>query len=143
MKYVDASALLRLLFSEPGPSVSLTGDEFVVSSRIVEIEAYRAVDRLRLLGDLDDIETAVKRKELSDLLAMLDLASIDDAVIERARSSFAVNLRALDAIHAATAEVLALAGDGEPLEFWTHDDRQAAAALSRGLTVYGVGGGES
>ncbi len=74
---------------------------------------------------------------------MLDLASIDDAVIERARSSFAVNLRALDAIHAATAEVLALAGDGEPLEFWTHDDRQAAAALSRGLTVYGVGGHES
>lgn len=26
---------------------------------------------------------------------------------------------------------------GEALEFWTHDDRQAIAALSRGLTVRG------
>jgi hypothetical protein len=27
----------------------------------------------------------------------------------------------------------------QPLEFWTHDDRQATAALSRGLTVHGAG----
>jgi hypothetical protein len=69
---------------------------------------------------------------------MLDLASIDDEVISRARSAFAVNVRALDAIHVATAEVLAAEGGGEPLEFWTHDERQAAAALSRGLTVHGL-----
>jgi hypothetical protein len=49
-----------------------------------------------------------------------------------------VNVRALDAIHVATAEVLAAEAQGEPLEFWTHDDRQATAALSRGLTVRGT-----
>jgi hypothetical protein len=38
---------------------------------------------------------------------MLDLAPIDRAVIDRAKSSFAVNVRALDAIHVATAEILA------------------------------------
>lgn len=75
---------------------------------------------------------------MTDLIAMLDLAAIDGLVIDRAKSSFAINVRGLDAIHVATAELLAAEGDGEPMEFWTHDERQAAAALSRGLTVYGV-----
>jgi hypothetical protein len=44
---------------------------------------------------------------LGDLLWKLDLASIDDAVVEKAKGSFAVNVRALDAIHVATAEILA------------------------------------
>jgi hypothetical protein len=50
-----------------------------------------------------------------------------------------VTLRALDAVHVATAEILAAEAIGEPLEFWTHDERQAIAARSRGLTVKGSG----
>ena len=138
MKYVDASAVLRILFSESGSKVPLAGNDRVVSSQLVEIEAFRAVDRERLLGNLDDAETASKRKELADLLAILDLAAIDAEVVGRAKSPFAVNVRALDAIHVATAEILAAEAKGEPLEFWTHDDRQATAALSRGLTVRGT-----
>jgi len=139
MKYVDTSAVLRILFAEPGPSVPLAAGDHVVSSELVEVEAFRAVDRERLLGCLDDAQTALKRKELTDLLAMLDLAPIDRAVIDGAKSSFAVNVRPLDAIHVATAEILAAnAGDDAALEFWTHDDRQRTAALSRGLAVYGI-----
>jgi predicted nucleic acid-binding protein len=138
VKYVDASAVLRVLFSEPGPTIPLAAGDRLVSSHLVEVEAFRAVDRERLLGNVDDAQTAIKRKELSDLLAMLDLAPIDRVVIDRAKSSFAVNVRALDAIHVATAEILAAEADGEPLEFWTPDDRQATAALSRGLTVRGI-----
>ena len=138
MKYVDASAILRVLFSEPGPSVPLAASERVVSSQLVEVETFRAVDRARLLGDLDDPETAIKRKELTDLLARFDLAPIDRIVIDRAKSSFAVNVRVLDAIHVATAEILVAEGDNGPLEFWTHDERQATAALSRGLTMRGT-----
>lgn len=118
--------------------MQFAGDDRVVSSQLVEIEAFRAVDRERLLGNLDDAETARKRKEFTDLLAMLDLAAIDAEVVDRAKSSFAVNVRALDAIHVATAEILAAEAAGESLEFWTHDDRQATAALSRGLTVRGM-----
>jgi predicted nucleic acid-binding protein len=136
--YVDASALLRLLFGEAGPKAPLGEHEHLVSSELVEIEMFRAVDRVRLLGDFDDGQTAIKRKELIDLLAMMDLLAIDRAVVERAKSSFSVNVRALDAIHVATAEILAAEAPGEVLEFWTHDDRQATAALSRGLTVRGV-----
>jgi uncharacterized protein len=137
VKYVDASAVLRVVFSEPGPAVPLAAGDRVVSSQVVEVEAFRAVDRERLLGHLDDTQTATKRKELTDLLAMLDLAPVDGTVIDRAKSSFAVNVRALDAIHVATAEMLAAEARGERLQFWTHDERQATAALSRGLTVHG------
>ena len=138
MKYVDASAVLRVVFAEEGPAVPLGGDERVVSSQLVEVESFRAVDRERLLGRLNDEEAARKRKELGDFLGMLDLAAIDAAVIARARSPFGINVRALDAIHVATAEILISEAGGEPLEFWTHDERQASAALSRGLTVKGV-----
>jgi len=138
MTYVDASAILRILFREPGPCVPLEPGVRLVSSRLVEVEAFRAVDRARLLGQLDDRTAATKRKELADVLERIDVAAIDDAVIARARDAFAVNVRALDAIHVATAEILRTEGGGEPLEFWTHDDRQATAALSRGLTVRGT-----
>jgi predicted nucleic acid-binding protein len=137
VKYVDASAVLRVLFSEPGPSVPLVAGGRVVSSHLVEVEAFRAVDRARLLGDLNDGETALKRKELAELLARMDLMPIESGVIDRAKASFAVNVRALDAIHVSTAEILAAEAGGEALEFWTHDERQATAALSRGLTVLG------
>jgi len=63
---------------------------------------------------------------------------IDRAVVDLARASFGVNVRALDAIHVATAQVLAQAATAETLSFWTHDDRQATAALARGLNVRGV-----
>jgi uncharacterized protein len=138
MKYVDASAVLRILFAEPGPTIPLAAGDHLVSSHLVEVETFRAVDRERLVGHIDDAQTAMKRKELSDFLARLDLAPIDRAVIDRAKSSFAVNVRALDAIHVATAEILAAEADDSSLEFWTHDDRQATAALSRGLTVRGT-----
>src|SRR5687768_8882483 len=107
VKYVDASVVLRVLFGEAGPTVPLGGGDQVVSSQLVEIETFRAVDRERLLGNLDDAQTARKRHELTALLARLDLLSIDAPVIDKAKGSFAVNLRALDAIHVATAEVLA------------------------------------
>jgi predicted nucleic acid-binding protein len=138
MKYVDTSAVLRILFSEPGPAVPLVAGDRAASSELLEVEAFRALDRERLLGNLDDSQTALKRKELTDLLSMVDLAAIDRAVIERAKSSFGVNVRALDAIHVATAEVLGLEAEGETLEFWTHDERQRIAALARGLTVRGI-----
>jgi hypothetical protein len=118
--------------------VPLVAGDRVVSSHLVEVEAFRAVDRERLLGNLDDRETAVKRKELSELLARMDLMAIGTEVVDRAKASFAVNVRSLDAIHVATAELLAAEAEGDPMEFWTHDDRQATAALSRGLTVRGL-----
>jgi hypothetical protein len=138
MKYVDASAVLRVVFGEVGDTVPLTGGEIVASSQLIEVETFRAVDRARLVGELDDLTTATMRKALSDLLGMIDLVPIDQSIIERARGSFPVPVRSLDAIHVATAELLATVVGTEPVEFWTHDERQALAALGRGLNVRGI-----
>jgi predicted nucleic acid-binding protein len=138
VKYVDASVLLRLMFAERGITPDLADGETVVSSDLVEVETFRALERERLLGNLDDEESAVKRRELVDIVRMLDLAPIDARVIHLAKSAFGVNVRALDAIHVATAQVLAEESGGEPLTFWTHDARQSTAALARGLTVMGI-----
>jgi predicted nucleic acid-binding protein len=137
MKHVDASAVLRVLLEQRGPSVPLVAGEVLVSSELVEVEAYRAIDRERLIGNLDDVATARKRRELGELLSMVDLISITRSVIDHAKGSFSVNVRAIDAIHVATASLIA-AESSEPVEFWTHDERQATAALSRGLSVRGV-----
>jgi hypothetical protein len=115
----------------------LSASDVIVSSELIEAEAFRAVDRERLIGNLNDAEVALKRNELGKLLARLDLTPIDRTVIDRAKASFAVNVRALDAIHVATAEVL-VSEASEPFQFWTHDARQGTAALSRGLTVRGL-----
>jgi predicted nucleic acid-binding protein len=136
VKYVDTSAVLRLLFGEAGPAVVLAAGDSAASSELLEVEASRAIERQRLLGDLTDEQAALKRKELGDMIAMLDLLPIDRAVIDRATRAFGINVRALDAIHVGTAEVLA-EETGDRVEFWTHDDRQRIAALSRGITVHG------
>ena len=134
--YLDASAVLRILFDEPGPSISLGSSTTAASSRLVEVEAFRAVDRARLRGFLSDAETARKSKELHSLLAKLHLVPVSDAIVRLARSTFPVNVRALDALHVATAQLLV--EQVGALEFWTHDARQSDAALSRGLDVRGT-----
>lgn len=134
--YFDASAILRILFHEDGPSAPLRPGGEAASSQLVEVETFRALDRERLLGNLDDETTAVKSKELSELLAAMHLAPISEEVLAMARATFPVIVRSLDAIHVATAQLLLR--EAGPLEFWTHDQRQANAALSRGLDVRGL-----
>ncbi len=137
--YVDASVLLRLLFDEPrssGLRVPLRKGTIMASSTIVEVETYRAVDRARLTGLLTDDETAAKNKELSEMLSRVHLVSVSDDIIEQARATFPVSVRALDAIHVATAQMLLR--EVGPVLFWTHDRRQATAATSRALDVQGA-----
>jgi hypothetical protein len=76
LQFADAGAVLRIPFSEPGPSLPLTDNERGVSSRLVEIETGRAVDRERLIGKLDDMVSAGKRKELADQLPVMASRSV-------------------------------------------------------------------
>lgn len=135
--YVDTSAILRLLFGSPGVKAPLIRS-VSTSSALVEVEAYRVVDRARLSGQLNDLETARKHRELRSLLDRLHLFPVADEVIEAARAAFSVPVSALHAVHAATAKVI-LEETG-PLAFWTHDPSQAAAAVTLGLDVRGVEG---
>jgi predicted nucleic acid-binding protein len=135
--YADSSALLRVLLGEPGPRAPLAAEAEVFASELAEVETFRALDRARLEGRLDDDEVARKSKELSDLLAGLHLVPVNREVVDLARATFPVPVRALDALHVATAQWL-LKELGSAPPFWTHDRRQANAALSRALDVRGV-----
>jgi predicted nucleic acid-binding protein len=106
-----------------------------VSWKILEVECFQTLDRVRLEGHLNDREIARKTKELLTLLAKLHLVAVSDEVIALARSNFPVNVRALDAVHVASAEIVRQTVG--PMEFWTHDSRQATAALARGSDVRG------
>jgi hypothetical protein len=85
---------------------------------------------VRLLGQLDDVQTAITRKEPGGFVPMVDLAAVDGVVVERATSRFAVNVRALDAIQ--VAELLRAEVGAEWLALWMRDDRQANARFRAG-----------
>ena len=132
--YADASALVKLVLDEPESDVlrAFLADSDLISSELVLTEVPRAIRRaatreLRL--DLDLLTT--RAGELVDAVALLPL----DRVVLLAAGAFAEPaLRALDAIHIASAtEILPLDG------FVTYDGRQAAAARLAGLRTFSPG----
>jgi predicted nucleic acid-binding protein len=135
--YLDASSVLRIVFDEPGERPVMEPRDQACSSQIVLVEVARALERARLSGALEDEEFAVKSAELVGWLRELALVPVHTEIVELARAPFGVAVRALDAIHVATAQWFEREM-GTALEFWTHDRRQAQAALCRALAVRGV-----
>ena len=135
--YVDASIVLEALLggTKAGPPPIERG--VWVGSELLEVELFRTVDGMRLSGALDDLETARLHRALTVTLARFHLFPVSDDVTRKARSPFPIPVRALHALHAATAQVVQ--EEAGPLEFWTRDAGQASAAVTLGLAVRGVG----
>lgn len=123
ISYVDASALVKLVVPEAESPQMLrwyVEAERVITSRVAVIETRRAAARHRHDPD-----------RLRSLVAMVEVFELDPRVADRAASVGPTLLRALDAIHLATALEL-----GESLgAFVTYDDRLAEAARAVGLPV--------
>lgn len=135
--YLDASVLLRKLLGEPNPLARAGEIEAGYSSRIVEVEVGRVIDRYRLAGTIDDAEVADLQQEARRALRLVAMLSLSAAVLRRATAAMPVSLGTLDAIHLATALELAPRLD-QPLALATHDVQLARAARASGLDVYGV-----
>ena len=118
---MDASAITKLVIAEPESDalVVLVRGRRLVSSRVAVVEVRKAVAR----ADPDADPQAA--------LALLAFVELDADLARIAGSTGGTALRALDAIHIASA----LALDGEVEAFITYDDRQAAAAENVGLNV--------
>ena len=121
--YVDASALVKLVVVETESLQMLhwyVESERVITSRVGIVETRRAADRHPHDPD-----------ELRSLLTSVEVIELDQRVADRAASVGPMLLRALDAIHLATALELR-----ESLgAFVTYDDRLADAARAVGLPV--------
>jgi predicted nucleic acid-binding protein len=122
--YVDSSALVKLVVREAESAALLRylqGRPPLVSSALARTEVLRAL--LPLGG------RAIERGR--DLLTRIDMARVNDAVLEAAGVVLPVNLRSIDSIHLATAQQL-----GRDLaRIVTYDERMALAARALGFRV--------
>lgn len=123
--YLDASALTKLVIDEPETAVlkDAVRGRVLVSSRVAVVEVTKAVARTRPEADPTLI---------LDVLLLVELGA-DLAKLAGVTGGHA--LRALDAIHVASAQFL-----GPEVEtFITYDSRQAEAARRLGLQVAAPG----
>jgi hypothetical protein len=124
--YADTSAVIKLLVEETDSKAfaafyDARSDAEWVSSALLRIELTRAVARAMpaLLPDA------------RELLLAFSCIAIDDDIVEGAMNEPDRGLRSLDAIHLATARILAPELDA----LVTYDDRLLRAATDAGLVI--------
>jgi predicted nucleic acid-binding protein len=126
--YLDSSAIVKLVVAEPESAdlrAHLRRRRPLVSSALARTEVLRAV--------LPAGEVAVARGR--EVLRLVDLVRVNDRVLEAAGVLEPNEVRYLDAIHLASAQLL-----GEELsQLITYDDRMADAARQLGLKVVAPG----
>jgi predicted nucleic acid-binding protein len=126
--YLDASALVKLVRDEPESDALdryLDGAD-IISSEIAIVELMRAARRAPLVDPRLDGELLAQGS--AELLESVALLPVERDVLLRAAGLEEPFLRALDAIHIASALVL-----DELDAFVSYDERQSAAARIAGL----------
>jgi predicted nucleic acid-binding protein len=124
--YLDASALVKLIFEEPetsGLAAFLRAWPARVSSSVASVEVLRTAQLVN-----DDLVIGDARR----IMAHMHLIRPDDVLLAAATRLEPASLRALDAIHLATALSLGSELGGMVV----YDRRLAAAARDAGLQVF-------
>ena len=135
--YADSSVLLRFLFEQQPTLESIERFERLVTSTITVTECLRAVDNVRLRGEIDPDEHDARRRAVYERVRGLERVVVSPTVLDRAAAPFPAPVATLDAIHLATA--LQWRERGRPdMVFATHDLRQAKVAELLGFEVIGV-----
>ena len=129
--YADTSAVIKLLVEETysrafAAFYDAHADAEWVSSALLRIEVVRAVTRAR----------PALLPEARELLLAFSCIAMDDEVVEGAMNEPDRSLRSLDAIHLATARILAPELDG----LVSYDDRLLRAAADAGLPAISPAG---
>ena len=134
--YIDSSALVKLVREEPESANlrAFLAIEDLVSSELVLTEVPRAVRRAAAVEPALPLEQLIERA--GELLDAVALYPLDRTLLAAAGALAEPALRALDAIHVATALDL-----GQIDAFVSYDDRQAAAARLGGLRTAAPGAG--
>ena len=125
MIYLDTSvALAHLLAEDRTPPPELWA-QTLVSSRLLEYEAWTRIHALSLAeSHAEPLRLLVGR------VALLELAS---PVLARALEPFPVPVRTLDALHLASMDFLR--SRGQAVELFSYDSRQQAAAEALGIPL--------
>jgi predicted nucleic acid-binding protein len=126
--YLDTSVALAHLLAEDRHPPDTLWDETLVSSRLLEYEAWIRVNG-RGLG-------ASHGELLRALLSRVALVELVPPVLARALEPYPVPVRTLDALHLATMEWLR--AQGQAVALASYDERLLASARSLGLTVHSI-----
>jgi uncharacterized protein len=132
--YADASALVKLVREEPESNAlrAFLADADLVSSELILTEIPRAVRRAA--DDDPALPLDLLLERAGALLEAVALRPVDRPLLAAAGAIAEPALRALDAIHVASAI------DLHPVDtFVTYDERQAAAARLAGLRTLAPG----
>jgi uncharacterized protein len=123
--YLDSSAITKLAVGEPESVALLAAVDGMqlISSRVAVVEVTKAVGRLS-----SGVDAAL-------ILSRFSFVELDADLAAEAAHAGGPMLRALDAIHLASALLL----EGEIEAFITYDARQAVAAQDSGLVVISPG----
>ena len=101
--YLDTSVVLRILCSEPDP-IQIWGKwDRAFSSNFWRVEAFRAVDRLRLSGMLTDNDVADLVNNIQMVNESVWVHPLAEPILKRAGESFPTILGTLEALHLSTA----------------------------------------
>lgn len=127
VSYIDSSALVKLAAPEPESRrlSQYVGRRALVSSALARTEVERA---LTTYG-------AAIRRQGREVLAGVELVRINDRILAAAGTLEPSELRTLDAIHLATAQLFA----SMLAVVITYDDRMAAAAKTMGIRTIAPG----
>jgi predicted nucleic acid-binding protein len=135
--YIDTSLLLAALFGEPEIQRMWLNWDVVLASKLVSVEAMRAFDRLKLLGDVRFGSYGRLVDELEKARSSFYELPVSEVVLERAAAPFPSVISTLDAIHLSTA-IIWSKSTGQPVTFLTRDQQQSRAAKVTGLLVESV-----
>ncbi|MEI6149868.1 MAG: type II toxin-antitoxin system VapC family toxin [bacterium] len=134
--YVDTSVVLRVLFREPNALPEWGQWTEAYASRLWFTEALRTLDRLRLLGAINDEQVAQRRRDIELVHSVLHIVPVSESILHRAGEAYSTVIGTLDAIHLATAIHVRDSGGLDAL--LTHDVQLATAATASGLLVRGT-----
>jgi len=135
--YLDSSVALRVLLAEKARLETWGRWERAFASELLGLEVRRAIDRLRILGHLDQRATAALLQHTATIEDAISIVPLTRTILRRAALPMATPVRTLDAIHIATALVMRERSD-LPLTFATHDVRQADAVRALGFSTIGA-----
>jgi len=126
--YIDTSVVLAQLLTEDKHPPSDFWAEHLVSSRLVEYEVWTRVNKVSARSDLLDATRGV--------LSRIALIELIPEVVARAKESFPVDVRTLDALHLSSAAFLM--EQGVSLRLATYDTRMREAAKRVRLPLHAL-----
>jgi predicted nucleic acid-binding protein len=136
--YFDTSALIKRYVDEPGRGqvLQLFRRHACVTSAVLPLELRSALRRRVSEGSLDGERVPEILKRFATDRAFWMLVSVSSEVLAGAETLIAAHpLRALDAIHVASAQLFATRITAPRLIFVSADARQTSSAAAIGLTT--------